>query len=66
MTTEEMIKWIDNASVYSLLYKWRFSKSGDPFFQGEVGEHYEKVIGKAQSDHPDEWVSASKEMGWER
>ena len=27
-------------SHYDLCWRWRFSKVGDPFFQGEVGDYF--------------------------
>lgn len=37
-------KWIDNASHEELLFKWKEASLGDPFFQGEVGQYYSKVM----------------------
>jgi hypothetical protein len=59
----ERIAWIDSAPLLELLRKWRFSPGGDPFFVGEVGEHYKKVLfGKQQSD-PIGWSTASRMLG---
>jgi hypothetical protein len=66
MNTEEMKAWIDGASLYELLRKWRFAKIGDPFFQGEVGAYFSNVMfGKRDAD-PEAWTAASKAVGWER
>jgi zona occludens toxin (predicted ATPase) len=61
-----MINWIDTAPYYDLLCKWRFAKPGDPFFVGEVGQYYSKVISEKRNQNPEEHVAASKHMGWEK
>lgn len=63
--TEDQKKWIDNASFEDLLRKWRFAPAGDPFFQGECGDYYSKVMAekKAEAGH-DASVQASKNIGW--
>jgi hypothetical protein len=67
MTTEQMIQWIDNASYEQLLTKWRFSPIGDPFFVGEVGEHFKNVMAKKRNElGNDEAAEASKRIGWEK
>lgn len=66
MTKEEMIKWIDSAPYYDLLSRWRFAKPGDPFFVGEVGQYYSKVISEKRNQNSEEHVAASKHMGWEK
>ncbi len=64
---EDMIAWINNASYSQLLRKWRFAKSGDPYFQGEVGDHYSKVMAERKKEVGDEEHSRiSKQIGWER
>lgn len=65
MTESEMIKWIDNASSYDLLYKWRFDRRVSPFFQGRVGEHYSDRIFDIMINKPNEWIAASKAVGWD-
>lgn len=58
--------WIDNATLSSLLHRWRFAPLGDPMFQGATGEYYSKVMfGKRDAD-PAAWTAASKSVGWER
>ena len=59
--------WIDNASYEQLLEKWRFSPVGSPWFQGEVGEYFAKVMKdrRSQPGGDDEHVRASKAIGWE-
>jgi hypothetical protein len=37
-------EWIDNASYYALMDRWRFSEAGDPIFKDESGQYYKKVM----------------------
>lgn len=65
MTPEEMMKWIDGATYEQLLSKWRFAPIGSQWFQGEVGDHYQKVMAEKRKEvgqvgH----VQASKSIGW--
>ena len=64
MNAEQMKNWIDNASYQQLLSKWRFSPSGDPFFEGEIGEYYSKVMAERKAADPGAAVAASKAIGW--
>jgi hypothetical protein len=67
MTKEEMIAWIDKSNYEALLYSWRFGKSGDPMFEGDVGQHYSEVMFKKREALPlGEAVRISKLIGWER
>ena len=50
MTDEEMKQWIDNASYRQLLSKLRFTGSGDPFLEGEIGEYYKEVMGRKREE----------------
>jgi hypothetical protein len=61
---KEMIDWIDNASLISLLRRWRFAPSSDPIFVGEVGSHFSDKLFGFRARNPDEWVTASKFVGW--
>ena len=62
-----LIDWIDAASYEQLLRKWRFTPSGDPLFEGEVGEYYQKAMEKArEAVGPAEAVAASKRIGWDK
>jgi len=61
---EDMKKWIDNASYESLLSKWRNAPIGSPWFQGEVGQYYAKVMAEKRSQVGNaEHVRASKSIG---
>lgn len=62
-TKEEMIKWIDNASLEELLRRWRFAPPGDPIFQGEVGAYLMDMISKKRTEDPEEYVRISKKIG---
>jgi hypothetical protein len=63
---EEMKAWVDAASYESLLRKWRFAISGDPHFQGEMGDYYIAAMKKKRDEvGDDEHVRASKRIGWE-
>ena len=59
-------EWIDKASYYALLNKWRFAKTGDPIFQGEAGQYYKKALAdmRAQVGNA-EHVRISKNLGFE-
>lgn len=65
MTEQQMKNWIDNATYEELLRKWRFTPSGDPMFEGEVGAYYAKVMGIKRGDlSHEEQVATSKRIGW--
>lgn len=65
MTTEEMKRQIDNMSYTELLSSWRHAPVGSPYFQGEVGEHYTKVMARKKEEIGNAGhVAASKEIGW--
>ena len=64
-TQEECKNWIDNASYEELLRKWRFSPSGSPFFEGEVGDYYKEVMFRKRDEVGNAaHVRASKKIGW--
>jgi hypothetical protein len=62
--TPENKKHIDSLNIHTLLYNWRFSKSGDPWFQGETGEYWGKRLRDVQDNERHEYVQASKDIGW--
>lgn len=62
--TPEQKEWIDTASLYSLLRKWRFGNSEDPIFQGEAGKYYGEKLTKIKRERPAAWTLASKQVGW--
>lgn len=64
MTEARAREWIDKASLFALLSKWRFAPSGDPLLQGETGEYFFKVMVAKRTADPAAWVRASKAVGW--
>jgi hypothetical protein len=65
MTDAERIAWIDSASLEDLLRKWRFGRSGDPYFEGAMGEHFAATMkAKREAEGPEAWTRASKNIGW--
>lgn len=64
MTEQECIeglkRQIDAMSHYDLCSRWRFSKVGDPFFQGEVGEYFVVKLKEKGGFTPE----ISKQLGW--
>lgn len=63
--TDNEKAWIDNASIYALLQKWRFSPIDDPYFQErERGDYFRKVMSEKRSADNDAWVRASKDLAW--
>lgn len=57
--------WMDNASYAELLRRWRFAPAGDPIFQGDTGEYYQKVMSeKKNALSHEEQVQTSKNLGW--
>jgi len=66
MIDSDMKKAIDEMDYESMLRRWRNAPVGDPFFQGEVGDYYSKVMAKKRSEVGDSaHVAASKSIGWE-
>jgi hypothetical protein len=61
--TDKEKETIDKMSQYELCSRWRFSKDGDPLFQGETGEYYKKVLFEQKGGFTPE---ISKSLGWER
>ncbi len=65
MIPEDMKKVIDNSSYEQLLSRWRSAPVGSPWFQGEVGDYYSKVMNeKRELVGNSEAVRASKNIGW--
>ena len=62
---EEMRDWIDRQDFQGLLRWWRFAPAGDPFFQGETGEHYSREMARRRGLEPDGGASASRRVGWD-
>ena len=63
LTHQEMKTWIDGATYKELLDKWRYTGIGEPFFRGETGRYYKKVMAEKRNEvGPDAAVSASKSI----
>lgn len=63
--TSKHKNWIDNASYFALLQRWRETPSGDPIFQNDTGEYYEKVMKKKRAEVGNvAHVRASKAIGF--
>ena len=62
--TEKNKKIIDDKSYESLLSKWRFAPSGDPWFQGETGDYWGKRMAELKTKDTGAAVRASKNIGW--
>lgn len=54
---------IDSKDYHALLTGWRFSRMGDPWFQGETGAYWGKRMTelRSQVDH----AAISKDIGWD-
>ena len=67
MNDEELIAWINAASLEDLLRKWRFEPPPSPLFMGRVGEHYKTIMAIRRDElGPDAWTAASNKVGWQR
>jgi len=66
MTDDERIAWIDQASDYELLSRWRFEPSGSPWFMGSVGNYCDNVVEALRKRRLEDgtWAQLSKEVGW--
>lgn len=66
-TALDLKEWIDDASYEELLRRWRFAPSGDPFFEGEMGEYYSRKIAERRKEvGEEEHTRVSKKIGWGR
>lgn len=67
MTEEERKAWIDAATYEDLLRVWRFDPTPSPWFDGEIGKHFSRVIEeKRQALSHEDRVAASKRVGWDQ
>jgi len=57
---EKLKAEIDAMSQYQMCYAWRFAKSGDPRFQGEVGDYFAVKFKEKGGMTPE----ISKSLGW--
>ena len=51
---------IDSMSRLDMARRWRFAPVGDPMFQGEVGDYFEKRFKELGGFTPE----ISKKIGW--
>jgi hypothetical protein len=66
MNEREMKQWIKNASYEQLLSRWRFAPTGDPFFQGAMGDYYRNHMMERRAQIGDvEHSKISKRVGWD-
>lgn len=63
--TDERKAHIDSLDHYSLLQKWRFTKSEDPWIQGETGKYWGERMAKLRDANPGQAVQNSKDIGWD-
>ena len=61
--TPENKEKIDSFSYTELLRRWRFSESGDKWFQGETGRYWGDRMATLRKEGANH-VDASKEIGW--
>jgi hypothetical protein len=57
---EGMKREIDKMSRFEMARKWRFAPVGDPMFQGEVGDYFDKRFKELGGFSPE----ISKKIGW--
>lgn len=60
--TESIKKTFDEMSYEQMLSRWRFGKIGDPWFQGETGRYFSKVMAEKR-EHVNH-SEISKKVGW--
>lgn len=65
MLDEDLMEEIDRMDYIELLNLWRFADTGSPYFRGEVGNYFVKIMYKKRDElAPGEAVKISKEIGW--
>ncbi len=62
--TPENKTFIDSRTHLQLLDRWRFSRAGDPWFQGETGEYWGKRMAELRDADRAQAVADSKLLGW--
>ena len=62
--TEKNKAFIDSMSHRSLLSKWRFSPSGDPWFEGETGKYWGQRMKELRKKDPAQAVQDSKDLSF--
>jgi hypothetical protein len=57
---------IDAMPIREMLAKNRFAPLGDPYFQGETGDYFLKIMSeKRAAIGAEAWTQLSKSVGWE-
>lgn len=58
-------KAIDGMDYHSMVSLWRSAPVGHPYFQGDTGDYYSKIMAeKRKQVGPAAHVAASKAIGW--
>ena len=66
MLNEATKKLIDDMPIREMLVKNRFSSISDPFFSGETGDYFLKVMSEKRKEIGDAaWTALSKSVGWD-
>lgn len=65
---QEMLDFIEGASLDDLIRLWRFEPSGSPYFlPGDVNDRLVEVYtAKREAHSHDQLVAASKRVGWDQ
>jgi len=64
-STDYIKQLIDGMTYHEMLRAWRNAPAGDPLFQGETGQYFQKVMyEKKNALSPGEQVAVSKAVGW--
>lgn len=65
---QEMLDYINKASLEDLIRLWRFEPVGSPYFvPGDVNDRLVEVYtAKREASSHDQLVAASKSVGWEQ
>lgn len=67
MIPDDTKRYIDSMSYKEMLTLWRNAPAGHPYFQGEVGDYYTKIMAEKRKAISDEdHTRISKEIGWRR
>ena len=62
MLTQETKAKIDSMTYAEMLRQWRFAPSGNPMFQGEVGNYFFQSMREKKKNV--DFVAISKNIGW--
>ena len=63
--SEELKKWLAQASYQDMLQAWRYAPVGDPRFMGSNGDYFAEAIKRKREEvGQGAAVTASKAIGW--